>query len=140
MAGTEGLVRVVLSNSAGVPLYQQIKEQVGTAILSGELTEGSALPSVRALARDLRISVITTIRAYAELAAEGFIATVPGKGAYILPLDSALVREQLLRQVEDGLQTALDAALRAGIDREDLIQILDGLIRAGHEYASAHEG
>jgi GntR family transcriptional regulator len=136
----EGLVRVVLSNSAGVPLYQQIKEQVGTAILSGELAEGSALPSVRALARDLRISVITTTRAYAELAAEGYIATIPGKGAYVLPLDSALVREQMLRRVEDGLQTALDAALRAGLDREDLIQVLDGLMRAGHEYASAQEG
>ena len=132
-------MRVVLSNSAGRPLYQQIKEQVAAAVLSGELAEGSALPSVRALARDLRISIITTTRAYAELAAEGFIATVPGKGAYVLPLDSALVREQLLRQVEDGLQTALDAADRAGLDREDLIQILDGLMQAGHEYASARE-
>jgi GntR family transcriptional regulator len=126
----ETVVRVVLSNSAGVPLYQQVKDQVGMAILSGELAEGSVLPSVRALARDLRISVITTNRAYAELAAEGFIATVPGKGAYVLPLDSALVREQLLRQVEDGLQAALDAARRAGLHREDLIQIMDGLIQA----------
>ena len=126
-------MRVVLSNSAGVPLYHQIKEQVGTAILSGELAEGSALPSVRALARDLRISVITTTRAYTELAAEGFIATMPGKGAYVLPLDSALVREQLLRQVEDGLQTALDAARRAGLHRDELVQILDGLLAAEPE-------
>lgn len=122
-------MRVVLSNSSGVPLYEQIREQVGAAILSGEMTQGSALPSVRALARDLRISVITTTRAYAELAAEGFIATVPGKGAYVLPLDSALVRERLLRQVEEGLQAALEAAGRAGLGREDLIQILDGLMR-----------
>jgi GntR family transcriptional regulator len=121
---------VVLSNSAGVPLYEQIREQIGAAILAGELAEGSALPSVRALARDLRISVITTTRAYAELANEGFIATVPGKGAYVLPLDSVLVREQLLRKVEDGLQAALDAAGRAGLGREDLIGILDGLMRA----------
>lgn len=127
-------MRVVLSNSAGVPLYQQIKEQIGAAILSGELAEDSALPSVRALARDLRISIITTNRAYTELAAEGFIATVPGKGAYVLPLDSALVREQLLRQVEEGLQTALDAARRAGVDREELIQILDELMRAEHQH------
>lgn len=126
-------MRVVLSNSAGVPLYQQIKDQVATAILTGELAEGVALPSVRALARDLRISLITTTRAYAELAAEGFIATVPGKGAYVLPLDSALVREQLLRQVEDGLQAALDAARRAGIQRDELIQMLDGLIAADHQ-------
>jgi GntR family transcriptional regulator len=123
-------VRVVLSNSAGVPLYQQIKEQVGTAILAGELAEGSALPSVRALARDLRISVITTTRAYAELAAEGFIDTVPGKGVYVRPLDSALVREQLLRQVEEGLGIALGAARRAGIQRDELVRILDGLVAA----------
>src|SRR5262249_1296663 len=128
-------MRVVLSNSAGVPLYQQVKDQVGTAILSGELAEGSVLPSVRALARDLRISVITTTRAYAELAAEGFIATMPGKGAYVLPLDSALVREQLLREVEGGLQVALDAARRAGLRREDLVEILDGLIQADHHEA-----
>jgi GntR family transcriptional regulator len=125
-------VRVVLSNGAGVPLYQQIKDQVGAAILSGELVEGSALPSVRALARDLRISIITTTRAYAELAAEGFIATIPGKGAYVQALDSALVREQLLRQAEDGLQQALDAARRAGLQRDDLVQMLDGLIDASH--------
>src|SRR3954452_15478472 len=118
-------MRVVLSNSAGVPIYQQIKEQVGSAILSGELAEGSVLPSVRALARDLRISVITTTRAYTELAAEGFIGTVPGKGAYVLPVDSVLVREQLLRQVEEGLQTALEAARRAGLGRDDLIHVLD---------------
>jgi GntR family transcriptional regulator len=123
-------MRVVLSNGAGVPLYQQIKDQVGAAILSGELVEGSALPSVRSLARDLRISIITTTRAYAELAAEGFIATVPGKGAYVLGLDSALVREQLLRQVEDGLQRALDGARRAGLQRDDLVHMLDGLIDA----------
>ena len=128
-------MRVVLSNSAGVPLYQQIKEQIGAAILSGELTEDSALPSVRALARDLRISIITTTRAYTELAAEGFIATVPGKGAYVLPLDTALVREQLLRQVEEGLQTALDVARRAGLARGELIEILDELMRAEHEHA-----
>jgi GntR family transcriptional regulator len=128
-------VRVVLSNSSGVPLYQQIKEQIGAAVLSGELAEGAALPSVRALARDLRISIITTNRAYTELAAEGFIGTVPGKGAYVLPLDTAFVREQLLRQVEDGLQAALDAAGRAGLGRDELVGILDGLIRAAHETA-----
>jgi GntR family transcriptional regulator len=125
---------VVLSNSSGVPLYQQVKDQVATAILTGELAEGDALPSVRALARDLRISIITTTRAYAELAAEGFIATVPGKGAYVLALDSALLREQLLRQVEEGLLTALDAARRAGLGRQELIDVMDGLMRNEYEH------
>ena len=121
-------MRVVLSNSAGVPLYEQIKQQVKWAILAGELVDGEGLPSVRSLARDLRISVITTSRAYTELAAEGFITNVAGKGAYVAPIDSALVREQLLRQVEDGLQAALHAARFAGLDRDDVVQMLDGLL------------
>ncbi|MBS2553716.1 GntR family transcriptional regulator [Catenulispora sp. NL8] len=123
-------MRVVLSNSSKVPLYEQIKEQIGAAILGGDLGEGDALPSVRALARDLRISVITTTRAYTELAAEGFIATVPGKGAFVQPLDRELVREQRVRQVEAGLQTALDAAGPAGLGRDDLVEMLDTLIQA----------
>lgn len=123
-------MRVVLSNSSQSPLYEQIKEQIGAAILSGELADGDALPSVRALARDLRISVITTTRAYTELAAEGFIATVPGKGAFVQPLDSELVREQRVRQVEAGLQAALDAARLAGLGRDELIELLDTLIQA----------
>ena len=122
-------MRVVLSNSSQVPLYEQIKEQIGAAILGGDLAAGDALPSVRALARDLRISVITTTRAYTELAAEGYIATVPGKGAFVQPLDRELVREQRVRQVEAGLQTALDAARPAGLGRDDLVEMLDTLIQ-----------
>ena len=121
-------MRVVLSNSAGVPLYEQIKDQVKWAVLAGELVDGEGLPSVRSLARDLRISVITTSRAYTELAAEGFIINVAGKGAFVAPIDSALVHEQLLRQVEEGLQAALHAARVAGLDRDDLVQMLDGLL------------
>ncbi|HEY6793993.1 MAG TPA: GntR family transcriptional regulator [Kineosporiaceae bacterium] len=123
-----------------MPLYEQIKQQVGAAILSGELAEGSALPSIRVLARDLRISVITTTRAYAELAAEGFITTVAGKGAFVAALDSQLMREQLVRQVEAGMQTALDAARRAGLHRDQLIEILDGLLDAGQQEAAPVTG
>lgn len=123
-------MKVVLSNTSGVPLYEQVKEQVRAAILAGGLAEGEALPSVRGLARDLQISVITTTRAYADLAAEGFIVNVPGKGAYVLGVDSDLVREQFLRQVEDGLTTALEAARSAGLDRDGLVEVLDALIAA----------
>lgn len=123
-------MRVVVSNSSGVPLYEQIVEQITAAILSGELVEGDALPSVRALARDLRISVITTTRAYAELAAAGFVATAPGRGAFVLPVDSALVREQLLRRVEGGLTEAIAAARPAGVDRDGLVAMLDTLLAA----------
>lgn len=118
-------MRIVVSNSADAPLYEQVAEQIKVAVLAGELADGDALPSVRALARDLRISVITTTRAYAELEAAGFITTVPGKGAYVLPVDTALVREQLLRRVEAGLAAAADAARIAGVDRDGLVEMLD---------------
>lgn len=118
-------MRIAVSNSADAPLYEQVAEQIKVAVLAGELADGDALPSVRALARDLRISVITTTRAYAELEAAGFITTVPGKGAYVLPVDTALVREQLLRRVEDALAAAADAARLAGVDRDGLVEMLD---------------
>ncbi len=103
---------IVITNTAGIPIYEQIKQQIKDAILSGELVNDEALPSIRALAKDLRVSVITTTRAYADLVAEGFVANVPGKGYFVLPRDSNLVREQVLREIEDHLTTA---ALRAEI-------------------------
>ena len=118
-------MRVVISNSAGVPLYEQIKEQVKAAILSGALAEGEVLPSVRALARDLRISVITVTRTYGDLAREGFITNVPGKGSYVLPTNSELVREQLLREVETSLEAAVRVARIADLTRADLIEMVD---------------
>ena len=121
-------MRVVISNSTGVPLYEQVKEQIKTAILTGELAEGEALPSIRALARDLRRSGITTTRAYADLAREGFVANVPGKGSYVLATDSALVRERLLREVEDGLLTAIRTARSAHLTRDELVGMLDELL------------
>ncbi len=132
-------MRIVISNSSGVPLYEQVKEQVKVAILSGELAEGAQLPSVRVLARDLRISVITTTRAYADLAQEGFIANVQGRGAFVLPVDSDLVRERLLRDVEAGLTDALRAARLARLGRADIVAMLDALVAAADEAPGAHE-
>lgn len=126
-------MRIVISYSVGVPLYEQIREQVKAAILAGELVDGQMLPSVRALARDLRISVITTTRAYAVLAQEGFITNVQGKGAFVLPIDSTPVREQLLRDVEAGFAAGLHAARIAGLDRHDVVDMLDTLIAADRE-------
>jgi Predicted transcriptional regulators len=121
-------MRVVISNTAETPLYEQIAEQIKAAILTGELADGEQLPSVRGLARDLRISVITTSRAYAELEASGFITNVQGRGAFVLPIDSQLVREQLLRQIETALGHAVDHARLAGLDRADLVAMLDALL------------
>ena len=116
---------IVISNTAGAPIYEQISSQIKNAILSGDLAEGEALPSIRGLARDLRVSVITTTRAYSDLAADGFVTNVPGKGSYVLPRDSALVREQVLREVEDLFAQAARRAALAGLGRDELHTILD---------------
>ena len=93
---------VVLSNTAGIPIYEQIKRQIKEAILTDRVAVDERHPSIRVLARDLRVSVITTTRAYSDLTAEGFVANVPGKGYFVLPRDAGLVHEQVLREVEGG--------------------------------------
>lgn len=121
-------IGIVISNTSGVPIYEQIKQQLKDAILSGVLSEDDALPSIRALARDLKVSVITTTRAYSDLVTEGFVTNVPGKGYYVLPRNSELVREQLLREVEDHLERAIDRARIADLSRAELHDALDYLI------------
>lgn len=123
-------MRVVISNRTGAPIYEQIKEQIKTEILSGALQEGEQLPSIRQLAHDLRISVITTTRAYSDLEQEGFIVTVQGKGTFVQAQDSELAREQLLREVEAGLSSAVKAARLANLSREEFDQILEMIFEA----------
>ncbi|MFK5278535.1 GntR family transcriptional regulator, partial [Lacticaseibacillus paracasei] len=108
-------MRIVISNQSGKPIYEQIEDQIKTAILSGQLKVNEQLPSIRSLAKDLRISVITTTRAYHELEAAGFITNVQGKGAYVLGQDSALVKENALREIETYLNQAIDTAKMARI-------------------------
>ena len=116
---------IIISNTGGQPIYEQICRQIKGAIAAGKLRPGEPLPSIRALARDLRISVITTKRAYEELEREGFITTVPGKGCFVAPRNLELVRENALRQVEEHLQRAVDAAKMGGIARDEVRQTLD---------------
>ncbi|MFT3875884.1 MAG: GntR family transcriptional regulator [Propioniciclava sp.] len=122
------MVDIVLANTGGVPIYEQIKAQLKAAILRGDLAEGAMLPSIRGLARDLQVSVITTTRAYSDLAAEGFITNVPGKGSYVLPRDSALVREQILREVEQHFADGVRQARLAGLTDAELHAVLDSLL------------
>ena len=119
---------VVLSNTAGVPIYEQIAQQVRDAILTGQVEADEMLPSIRALARDLRVSVITTTRAYSDLVAEGFLANVPGKGYFVLRRDSELVREQVLREVEEHLDGAVERARLAQLSDEELHTMLQTII------------
>ena len=115
---------IVIRNTGGVPIYDQITRQVKGLILKGELREGEALPSMRLLARDLRISVITTKRAYEELEREGFITTVPGKGCFVAPRNLELVREDALRRAEEHLSAAVEVARTGGVTLEELSQTL----------------
>lgn len=122
-------MNIVISNTTGVPIYEQIKEQVKAAIYNEEVREGELLPSIRQLARDLKISVITTTRAYTDLEQEGFIAIVQGKGCYVQPQNSDLIREQKLREIEDGLSAAITSAKMISLPNDELKQMLDIMLR-----------
>jgi GntR family transcriptional regulator len=126
-------MRIIVSNRSGVPIYEQIKEQVKAAIFSGELNEDDLLPSIRQLARDLKISVITTTRAYADLEQEGFVVNVQGKGCFVLPRNTELARENALHRMEDGLQIAIAAAKNDGITIVELIERVHILWEADYE-------
>ena len=115
---------IIISNAGGVPIYDQITRQMKGLILRGELEEGEALPSMRLLAKELRISVITTKRAYEELEREGFITTVPGKGCFVAPQNRELLREAQLRRAEEFLAQAVEEARKGGITLEELDEML----------------
>ena len=121
-------MQLYIDNRSGAPIYDQIYSQIKDAILSGQVTEGESLPSIRALAKDLRISVITTKRAYAELEEAGFIDTVQGKGSFVAGGNLELLREERLRQVEGHLARAVAEAENAGIEAADLHAMLDVLL------------
>ena len=113
-----------ISHSSNKPIYEQIMAQIKSQILSGVLKEGDALPSISVLARELRISVITTKRAYDELEHEGLLHSVAGKGTFVAAANPQLLREEKMRQLEDLLQKAVDSAKEHGFSLEELTQIL----------------
>lgn len=117
-------MEILLSNAGQEPIYAQITRQIKQLILSGQLKEGDALPSIRLLAKELRISVITTKRAYEDLEAEGFIVTQPGRGSFVAPQNPALLREESLRRIEEHLQAAVDTAKLGQIGCEEVCGIL----------------
>jgi len=118
-------MKIIVSNRSGIPIYEQIKEQIKTAIFSGELNEDDLLPSIRQLAKDLKISVITTTRAYSDLEEEGFVVNVQGKGCFVLPRNKELARENALYKMEDGLNAAITAAKADGITKDEVIERLN---------------
>lgn len=122
-------MNVIVSNASDKPIYEQIYAQIKAAILRGECKEGDPLPSIRALAKELRISVITTKRAFDDLERDGFIYSVQGKGSFVAAKNKELLREEHLRQVEQKLSEAIDLARQGGISGEELSELLSILLK-----------
>jgi GntR family transcriptional regulator len=120
---------IIITNSSGEPIYMQIVTQIKEQIISGRLQEGEMLPSMRNLAMQLRISVITTKRAYEELEREGFIESYAGRGSFVRAQNMELLREEQLRQIEELLRQAIDKAKPAGISMEELQEIIGVLFK-----------
>ncbi len=123
-----GTLELFISNANASPIYEQIAQQIKSAILQGELVEGAILPSIRSLANDLHVSVITTKRAYAELEASGLVTTVQGKGTFVAGGNFELLKEERLRSIEEQLARAIEEARGAGITRADLHDMIDLLM------------
>lgn len=122
-------MNIIISNSDKRPIYEQIQSQIKEEILSGKLKEGEILPSMRVLAKELRISIITTKRAYDELEKEGFITTVQGKGSFVSKKNKALIEEEYLKKIEEHLLEAIKLSRYADMSKEELYLILKTLYK-----------
>lgn len=118
-------MQIIINTSSMVPIYEQIMDAVKKSIASGALKEGEPLPSVRTLAKDLKISALTVKKAYDALEDEGFTATIHGKGTYVKGQNAALVREEQLRELEGDLERIIDKARRYGIETDEVRQLFD---------------
>ena len=114
---------IIISNAGDQPIYEQIYTQIRDQILSDKLSEGEPLPSIRGLATDLRISVITTKRAYEELEREGFICTMAGKGSFVAPKNTELIREANLKKIEAHMQEIYELAAGCGLEKKELLEM-----------------
>lgn len=118
-------MEIIISNSSGVPIYEQIKEQIKTKIISGEVKSGELLPSIRSLAKDLRCSVITTKNAYEELVNEGYVKTIPSKGFYVAEINMDIALEEQLNKIQDLLEKIVSVAKMNNIKRDTINEMLD---------------
>lgn len=124
-------MKIIISNDSGLPIYEQIKNQIKAQIVAGELRADEALPGMRTLASDLKVSVITTKRAYNDLEQEGYIYSMPGKGSFVKKLNEEVVRENALAEIEKYFTDAMRVAKAAGIEIEELQEILKTLDEVG---------
>ena len=123
-------MRIVISNQSELPIYAQIREQIKEQILNGSMEEGTVLPSIRQLAKELGISVITTTRAYNDLEQEGFIASIQGRGSIVQKKDNNMIREQYMKRIEEHLESAIATAKRIDMGEDELIMILKNLMKS----------
>ena len=117
-------MHILIDNKSGMPIYDQIYSQIKAQIISGELQENEMLPSIRGLAKDLRISFITTKRAYDELEKEGFLYTIPAKGCYVAPKNVELLREESLKKIEDHIDQILKLAASCNLSKDDIVSMI----------------
>lgn len=117
-------MKIIISNSSDQPIYEQIVNQIKSQIISGKLNEGDALPSMRALAKELRISVITTKRAYDELEREGFIVSFTGKGSFVASKNIELIKEEQLKEIENHMQAIVDLSKTCDLSFDELLEML----------------
>ncbi|MBQ3411556.1 MAG: GntR family transcriptional regulator [Oscillospiraceae bacterium] len=118
-------MQLLINNRNGVPIYDQIYGQIKDQIINGSLREDDPLPSIRSLAKDLKISVITTKRAYDELENDGFIYTLPGKGSYVAPKNTELLREQNLRKIEEHLSEVVKLSASCALDKKTVLEMVE---------------
>jgi GntR family transcriptional regulator len=118
-------VYILIDNKSGAPIYDQIYSQIKSQIISGELKENDMLPSIRGLAKDLRVSFITTKRAYEELEKEGFIYTLPAKGCYVAPKNVELIREENLKKIEGHIEQIVQLAATCNLSKEDILEMVN---------------
>lgn len=116
---------IIISNSSGVPIYEQIEEQIKSQIMSGELVEGDVLPSIRVLAKELKISIITTKRAYEDLERDGFIESVTGKGSFVKGINTEIVKENMMFAIQELLEKAVEKAILGKVTYQELQEMLE---------------
>lgn len=118
-------MNIFIDNKSGIPIYDQIYSQIKNQIISGALKQDEMLPSIRGLAKDLRISFITTKRAYEELEKEGFIYTLPAKGCYVAPKNVELLREENLKKIEEHIDEIVRLAASCNLSKQDIIEMVN---------------
>ena len=125
---------IIISNTSGVPIYEQIEEQIKSQIMTGSLVAGEALPSMRVLAKELKISIITTKRAYEDLERDGYIESVTGKGSFVKAVSSDIVKENMMFEIQELLDKACDKAVIGKVTRDELKEMIDLLYDEKQKY------